>query len=107
MKTVLIEPGLDGRFLVTSRNFDASVAAELRVLLLARLEHAPTLLIDLSNVEFMDTAGLGAIASVADKARPGQLLLVGVTDRLARILARAPRLAALCDASATVSVRSA
>ena len=90
-----------GSTLVTVRgtNLDAAVAPLLRLAAARGLGIGPTLIVDLTTVEFADTSGIGVLCVLSREAGPGAMALVGVSFRLRQILARIPpqRLPAIYD----------
>lgn len=107
MTLLSISGGIDERFVVETRNIDASTASDLGLKLKQRIRDSKTLAIDVSRVEFIDSAGLGMLCQIVDLAIPAQVSLVGVSRRLAKGLARVPRLRDLHEAPAATTIRSA
>lgn len=68
---------------------DVATADEMRRVALAVMdEHGPSLTLDLSEVSFMDCAGLTALLSVrrVARARGGHVSLTGLSDMILRLL---------------------
>ncbi len=94
------------RYRAGVRNFDAAAAQIARPTLMALAIESHRLVVDLTGVEFIDSAGLSLLCAVADRAAtPPQI--IGVSPRLERFLARVPRLVALAGHDTRSSVRSA
>ena len=85
-------------------NLDAAVAAALRSELVRLVEAGKPLVIDLTFVKFIDTGGLGAVATAASRAASENvaLRLAGVSARLAQSLAHVPALPPLWNAGPAV-----
>jgi anti-anti-sigma regulatory factor len=91
MLVTTVEPG--DVFVVTLRvvKFDAAVARSVRRDLSAPLRRGIPVVLDVKGVEFSDSSGLGTLCALHEQFGPDLLVLAGCSDRLASIVARAPR----------------
>lgn len=89
----------------TAANLDAAVASVFREEMLLLLDSGKSIVLDFGSVRFIDTSGLGALCAMAERAGPGQLRFEGMTERLARSLARAPSLEPLWKKRFAVPLR--
>jgi anti-sigma B factor antagonist len=74
---------------VVAEDIDATNAWELKPLLLQHLyAHGPRLLVDLRNVQFIDSTGLGMLVSVLREAREqgGGVTLLNANREVSRLL---------------------
>lgn len=77
---VIVTPGLP--------RLDASAAADLRAALLAPLDTgASALVLDLTQVGFLDSSALGAMIAGAKRCRPGRFAVAGVQPAVAKLFA--------------------
>lgn len=80
---------LDGKTMVSVEGeIDAYTAPKLREALLPLAEASnPTLIVNLKNVSYMDSTGLGIFVGLlkAVRSKNGQLNLVELSDRLVRL----------------------
>lgn len=67
---------------------DLAVAAEFHATVLGAAACAGHVAIDLSNVTFLDSSGLGVIATALNQVQSGggQMVLVGLSDRIRSVL---------------------
>lgn len=82
-------PGRDPEVFVVTEDIDATNAWELKPLLLQHLyAQGPRLVIDLRNVQFIDSTGLGMLVSVLREAREqgGGVELLNANREVGRLL---------------------
>jgi anti-sigma B factor antagonist len=82
-------PGSEPEAYVVAEDIDATNAWELKPMLLQHLyAHGPRLLVDLRNVQFIDSTGLGMLVSVLREAREqgGGVTLLNANREVSRLL---------------------
>jgi anti-sigma B factor antagonist len=82
-------PGREPEAYVVTHDIDATNAWELKPILLQHLyAHGPRLVIDLRNVQFIDSTGLGMLVSVLREAREqgGGVALLNANREVGRLL---------------------
>lgn len=67
---------------------DTSIADRFCLEIQQLLNEDLPVVLDMSKVQFADTSGLGAICTLARKAKPGVLYMGSVSGRMEKILAR-------------------
>jgi len=88
-------------------NLDASMTSKFREEILPLIEGDIPVVIDMGEVKFVDSSGLGALCSIAEKSTPVYLRITGVTERLGKALSKVPALAPFWMPRPTLAVRTA
>jgi anti-sigma B factor antagonist len=88
---MVLEDQVEGDYLVVSlrdKRLDAVIAVSFREALLERIEQGQhKIVLDLSNVGFLDSSGLGAVVAVLKQlGQQGCLYLCGVTPAVMAVL---------------------
>jgi anti-sigma B factor antagonist len=88
---MVLEDQVEGDYLVVSlrdKRLDAAIAVSFREAMLERIEQGQKkIVLDLSNVGFLDSSGLGAVVAVLKHlGQQGCLYLCGVTPAVMAVL---------------------